>query len=119
MSESEVSWKTVETGAAVVTVDGREVGRLREVVGDKETDIFDGLVVRAAALKGDRYIASERVLRIWPHRIEVDLGAEEARNLAEYTPPAAATTWRAGEGGVGTRLRDAFRDLFGRRGTGR
>lgn len=115
MSESEISWKTVEAGAAVVTVDGREIGKLREVAGDKESDIFDGLVVRAAALRGDRYIGSERVLRIWPDRIEVDLGAEEAQNLPEYTPPAAATTWRAGEGGVGTRVRDAFRDLFGRR----
>ena len=119
MSESEISWKTVDAGATVVTADGRQVGKLREVVGDRESDIFDGLVVRAAALKGDRYIASERVLRIWPDRIEVDLGADEALNLPEYAEPAAATTWRPDAGGVGARLRNAFRDLFGRRGTGR
>ena len=117
MSEPEVSWKAVDAGATVVTAGGREVGKLREVVGDKEADIFDGLVVSVATLRRDRYIASERVQRIWPDRIEVDLTAEEAQNLPEYTAPAAATTWRVGEGGVGSRLRDAFRDLFGRRGS--
>ncbi len=112
--ESQVSWKAVDEDAVVVAGDGREIGRLREVVGDEEADIFDGLVVAVPKLEHDRFIAAERVRRIWPDRVEVDLGPEEVLNLPPYTEPAVVE-WHAGErGSFGVRLRAAMRDLFGR-----
>ena len=115
----QVSWKGIEAGARLVATDGYEIGRIEEVAGDEQADIFDGLVVSLAGHhpghRDKRYVAAERVRRIWPNRVEVGVSADEAARLPTYTEPKSVT-WRASESGrVSDRLRSAFKDLFGRR----
>ncbi len=109
--EPQVAWIAIEAGAVVVTADGSEIGTVKEVAGDEEHDIFDGLVVSASRFGADRYVASERVKAIWPDRVATDLSPGEAESLPEYRAPRQ-TVWHADAGGG--RLRRAFRDLFGR-----
>jgi hypothetical protein len=110
-----VAWIAIGEGALVVAADGSEVGKVKEVAGDKEADIFDGLVIKHSRFDADRYVASERVKGIWPDRIETDLTAAEAESLPPYKE-SKTTEWHAGEGGgFGARLRRAGKDLFGRR----
>jgi hypothetical protein len=110
-----VAWTALDAGAVVVAADGSEVGKVKEVAGDKEADIFDGLVVTHSRHGSSHYIASERVKSIWPDRVETDLTPEEAGSLPSYEEPKV-TTWHAGEGGgFGARLRRAGKDLFGGR----
>jgi hypothetical protein len=112
--EAAVSWKGIDRDAAVVAADGQEIGRVTEIAGDEEADIFDGLVVAPRAGGPPRYVGAERVGRVSPDRVETDLSAEEAVSLPEYKEPVSVT-WRADEGrGFGARLRAAFKDLFGR-----
>ena len=113
---SPVAWTALDEDAVVVAADGSEVGRVVEVAGDEEADIFDGLVVKHSRFDVNRYVAAERVTGIWPDRVETDLTAAEAQGLPAYAE-SRTTTWRAGEGGgLGARLRRAAKDLFGRRG---
>jgi rRNA processing protein Gar1 len=53
-----VSWLLVEPGWPVVDANGRRVGKVDEVLGDEQTDIFHGLVVDG------REILAERVVEI-------------------------------------------------------
>ena len=108
----QVAWIAIDEGAVVVAADGSEVGKVQEVAGDHEHDIFDGLVVAHSRFGADRYVASERVKAIWPDRIETDLTAGEAESLPDYREPRT-TEWHADTGE--SRLRRAFKDLFGRR----
>lgn len=87
---------------------------MKEVAGDREADVFDGLVVATGVTGAGRYVAAERVRAIRPDRVETDLSPEEAASLPEYSAPKSVT-WRATGGGFGDRVRAAFRDLFGRR----
>jgi hypothetical protein len=110
-----VAWTALDAGALVVAADGSEVGHVKEVAGDEEADIFDGLVVTHSRFGSSHYIPSERVKGIWPDRVETDLTPEEAGSLPSYDEPKV-TTWHADEGGrLGQRLRRAGKDLFGRR----
>ena len=84
-----VSWKTIERDAVVVSSDGEEAGRVAEVAGDPEADIFNGLVLSLGTLGKDRYLPAERVLGIWPQRVEVDATADELRALPAYEEPVA------------------------------
>jgi uncharacterized protein YrrD len=59
-----VSWWIVERGWKVVAEDGEELGRVDEVTGDREADIFDGIEVSHGLLGGREYIPSERVVEI-------------------------------------------------------
>jgi hypothetical protein len=114
-SEPQVAWIAIEVGAVVQGADGTQIGTLKEVAGDDEHDIFDGLVVTTPGSETLRYIPAERVKGIWPHRIETDLGADEAGQLAEYKA-AKVTRWRADDGGgFGARVKRAWNALIGKR----
>jgi hypothetical protein len=83
----QVSWKAIEEGAVVVATDGSEAARVVEVAGDRTADIFSGLVVTVGALEPPRYLPSERVVAIWPRRVQVDLAHGEIANLPRYEEP--------------------------------
>lgn len=91
----EVSWKAIERDAEVVSAEGESIGRVMSVVGDPDADIFTGLAVAVDRLGGIRLVASERVVNIWPGRVEVDLADAEIDRLPEYeeTP---TVRWRPG-----------------------
>jgi hypothetical protein len=113
-SEPQVAWIAIEVGAVVRAADGSTVGTMKEVAGDEEHDIFDGLVVTVQGSETPRYIPAERVKGIWPHRIDTDLTPAEASSL----PPHRAqrvTHWHADDGrGFGARVKRAWRELFRR-----
>ena len=53
-----MSWLMVEPGWTVVNEQGRKVGKVDEVLGDEQVDIFHGLLV------GGQEILAERVAEI-------------------------------------------------------
>lgn len=105
----QVSWKAIERDAVVVAGNGAEAGRVVEVAGDADADIFDGIVVKTGILDASLYLPAERVTGIWPDRVEVDATAEEIEGLEEYVEPVAER-WSSRDD-VFTRVRR----LFGRR----
>jgi len=58
MSGDPVSWLMVELGWTVVNAHGEKVGKVQEVLGDEQVDIFHGLLV------GGEEILAERVAEI-------------------------------------------------------
>ena len=58
-----VSWLMIERGWEVVDASGKRVGKVDEVLGDTETDIWDGLTVSG------EYVAAEDVGEIVEDRI--------------------------------------------------
>ena len=59
-----VSWKVAERGWKVLDESGGEVGRVNEIRGDVEADIFDGVEISHGLLGRIEYIPSERVVDI-------------------------------------------------------
>jgi hypothetical protein len=84
VSEPQVSWKGIERNAAVVSSEGTEIAKVVEVAGDPRADIFNALVVRVGPLEQKRNLPAERVVAIWPRRVEVDLTAREVAGLPVY-----------------------------------
>lgn len=83
-----VAWKVVEPGWAVVAGDGNEVGKVKEVLGDAEADIFDGLAVGAGTVL-DRpvYVASEQVGAIEEGTVHLTIDADAYGRLEPYEEP--------------------------------
>jgi hypothetical protein len=109
MAEPEVSWKAIERDARVLSADGEDVGKVSEVVGDPNADIFGGLVLSLGRLDTDRYLPAERVTGIWPDRVEVAATSAEIDRLPPYEEPQAET-WVPGDS-----LRARIRRFFGGR----
>jgi hypothetical protein len=86
-AETQVSWKAIERNAVVVTVDGSEAARVVEVAGDRDADIFSGLVVKTGALDSKRFLPAEHVTAIWARRVQTDLTADAIDALGLFEEP--------------------------------
>jgi hypothetical protein len=83
-----VAWNVVERGWAVAASDGNEVGKVDQVLGDPEHDIFDGLSVgEGAVLDRPRYVPSEQVGAIEVGTVHLTIDAEEYAQLSPYEEP--------------------------------
>jgi hypothetical protein len=110
-----VSWFLIRTGWKVVSADGREVGRVDEVTGDEDSDIFDGLAVATSALGRPRYVPAEQVGRIEDGVVHLTLTEDEVKGLGEYLEPAtSAEIEPASKGGMGESVRAEARELEGK-----
>jgi ribosomal 30S subunit maturation factor RimM len=58
-----VSWLLIEPGWVVYDANGKRVGKVKEVLGEREADIWDGLTVSG------RYVPAEAVAQIVEGRI--------------------------------------------------
>ena len=54
MAGDPVSWLLVEKGWPVYDVNGKKVGKVDEVLGDEQTDIFHGLLVDGEEVLAER-----------------------------------------------------------------
>lgn len=82
-----VSWLLIEPGWRVEDSTGEQVGRVLEVVGDSNADIFDGLAIASSALAKPRYVPAEQVGEIVDGRVRVKLAERAIEALPEYEEP--------------------------------
>jgi hypothetical protein len=94
LSAEPVSWLVIERGWTVVAADGTDVGKVEEVVGDPEDDIFNGLTISTSLLGAPKYVPAERVAEIADGRIELDLSPAAADELQEYKGPTESEELR-------------------------
>jgi hypothetical protein len=122
-----VAWRVIEQGWSVRDADGNEIGKVGQVTGDVNGDIFDGITVGdgGTVLTRTRYVPSEHVAAIYEGEVVLDLHAEEAARLEPYSEPVseplASLAPAEQSGGGGTKTDRAARPgmnlgrlLFGR-----
>jgi hypothetical protein len=91
-----VAWKVVEPGWAVVASDGSEVGKVGQVLGDPEADIFDGFSVGAGTvLDKPLYVPSEQVGAIEEGTVHLTIDADAYGRLTPYEKPPPGERWLA------------------------
>lgn len=93
MAGDPVSWLLIEPGWTVVAAGGSEVGRVEQVVGDPDNDIFSGLAVSSGLLTGlvgkPRFVPAERISSITEGRIELDAPNDELERFDAFEPAPA------------------------------
>ena len=109
-----VSWLLIRPGWKVVAADGTEIGRVDEVAGDEDVDIFDGLAVATSTLGKPRYVPAEQVASIEEGTIRLSLTNAECAQLREYLEPAtSAQIEPESKSGFGERLVSDAREVEG------
>ena len=110
-----VSWLLIEAGWKVLAADGTEVGKVDEVTGDSNADIFDGLAIATSALGKPRYVPSEQVAEINEGTVRLKLSPEQVGGLDEYLEPATTAQIEAdNKGGTGAGISGELRKLEGK-----
>ena len=76
-----VAWTVIEPGWNVFDVNGGDVGRVHEVRGDFDLDIFDGLTITQGILGRDKYVPAEHVAAIYEGEVHLSISREEIEGL--------------------------------------
>ena len=79
--EREVAWLAMPEKAPVLGESGEEIGRMEEVLGDKEEDIFHGIVLKLARGGHKVEVRADRIPKITTTRVYTDLAADELEHL--------------------------------------
>jgi hypothetical protein len=82
-----VAWTLIEPGWKVRDSEGEEVGRVHEITGDENADIFDGVAIRSRMLAHPTYVPSEHVAEIRQGEIVLDLSRDQIDRLDRFTEP--------------------------------
>jgi hypothetical protein len=78
---TQVSWYAIEPGWRVTTLDGAPMGKVDQVLGDEELDIFHGIAVRVGIGRLPREIPSDLVSGIEEGTVTVGILADEIGEL--------------------------------------
>ena len=109
-----VSWFLIRPGWKVVGADGTEIGEVDEVVGDENSDIFDGLAVATSSFGKPRYVPAELVDGITEGVVRLTAAAGSGDSLAEYLEPASSEEIEPdSKGGFGEGVAAEARELEG------
>jgi hypothetical protein len=60
-----VAWKVMKPGWLVRDAGGNELGKVAEVRGDVEADIFDGITMKHSLLGKAEYVPAEQIAAIF------------------------------------------------------
>jgi hypothetical protein len=85
-----VAWTVIERGWKVFDAPGEEIGRVDEITGDENVDIFDGITISHGVLSKPHYVPSEHVAQILEGEVHLSLSRTEVERLATYKEPTAA-----------------------------
>jgi hypothetical protein len=80
-----IAWREVTPNTPVIARDGEKVGRLSEVLGSQEEDIFHGIEVHLDGQDRAVLVPSDDVSEITRGGISVSLTAAELRDLPQHT----------------------------------
>ena len=87
MVVGDLHWTEISEGWPVIGRGGHPLGRIVQVMGDREHDAFRGVTVNGVRWGGERLIPADRVARIASGRVEVAVAADELARF-DYAVPA-------------------------------
>src|SRR5262249_16609698 len=89
MTGDPVAWQVIGRGWRVLDADGTEIGKVGQVTGDLNDDIFNGITVGdgGTVLTTARYVPSEHVTAIRQGEVVLDLHADDLAGLERYVAP--------------------------------
>jgi uncharacterized protein YrrD len=83
MTGQPIAWMALDTGTPIVTSDGTELGRVHEVVADRQKDIFSGLTFRDGVLSGERFVPAATIDSITTEEVRLTVSSAEADKKIE------------------------------------
>lgn len=82
--ERPIAWMALENGTPVMAADGKELGKVADVVADQGKDIFSGVVLRQGLLDPKKFIPATAVDEITSSSVRLRISSEESESLEDY-----------------------------------
>ena len=83
MTGQPIAWMALESGTPIITTDGTELGRVNEVIADRQKDIFSGITFRDGVLSGERFVPAATIDSITTEEVRLTVSSDEAEQKIE------------------------------------
>ena len=82
--ETPIAWTAAPRSVTVVAGDGTEIGTAESILGDKEEDIFHGIVLKRADDGEIVEVPAARIKKMTARHVVTDLATDETKTLPIY-----------------------------------
>ena len=76
--DQQISWMTLEKGVRITTSDGTELGKVGDIVADRQKDIFSGITFSGGMLSEDRFVPADLIDRMTAEEVTLTVTEAEA-----------------------------------------
>ncbi|MQA99483.1 MAG: DUF2171 domain-containing protein [Actinobacteria bacterium] len=84
MSGRQIAWTVLERGHDIVAADGNKLGTVKEVVGDRDKDIFSGVTYSPGLTQPDLFVPAGSISQITDRGVLLTLDGDAAAALDPY-----------------------------------
>lgn len=79
-----IAWLALEEGTPIVASDGEQVGKVDEVIADRQKDIFSGITFRPKVLDTPVFVPADKIGRMTEGSVELAITSGEVGGLEAY-----------------------------------
>ncbi|HEV3473634.1 MAG TPA: PRC-barrel domain-containing protein [Actinomycetota bacterium] len=79
-----IAWLALDTGTPIYSSDGEEVGKVADIIADREKDIFSGITFRPGLLETPLFISATAIESLAENEVRLSLTAAETEKLEPY-----------------------------------
>ena len=83
-NEGPIAWLALEEGTPIVASDGEQVGKVLEVIADRQKDIFSGITFRPGVLDTPVFLPADKIDRLTEGSVELAISSAEIDGLETY-----------------------------------
>ncbi len=82
--DTPIAWLALREGTSIYTRDGDEIGKVGDVVADRQKDIFSGITFKRGLLEGAVFVPADNIEEITTDGVKLNISSDEAANLERY-----------------------------------
>jgi uncharacterized protein YrrD len=82
-SETPIAWAALATGTPVYSSDGRELGKVDQVIADEQKDIFSGIALDPGWFKDERFVPADLIESLTKDAVHLNITAGAAETQLE------------------------------------
>lgn len=82
--ETPIAWLALDEGTPILTSDGDQIGKVSEVIADREKDIFSGITFKPGLLDSARFVPADKIEGLTEGSVTLSITAAEAEKLGPY-----------------------------------
>ena len=79
-----IAWLALESGIPILASDGEQIGKVAEVIADRQKDIFSGITLKPGLLDSAVFIPADRIVAITETAVTLSMSTAEAEGLEVY-----------------------------------
>lgn len=82
--DAQIAWLALESGTAIHSSDGEQIGKVDQVIADRQKDIFSGITFKPGVMSNAVFIPADSIENLTKSSVHLSLSKDETDALEPY-----------------------------------